>query len=181
MSNAANWKPSHVLSGTFGTVWWDGELVFEAKAFEATIEMQMEAVKQAGKLADGQKMLGYSGTGTLRTHKVFSRAMAKLTNSIKAGLNPEYVAAEMDYKDVTAMEDAIHQAKATRGSNHRRHLVATLKASQAKRLMRKGIPPIKAAERAGYSRVDSMWRAIRLYTKSPAPTGIGNEADLNHQ
>ena len=90
MSNAANWKPSHVLSGTFGKVWWDGELVFEAKAFEATIEMQMEAVKQAGKLADGQKMLGYSGTGTLRTHKVFSRAMAKLTNSIKTGLNPEF-------------------------------------------------------------------------------------------
>ncbi len=90
MSNAANWKPSQVISGTFGKIWWDGELVFEAKAFEASIEMQMEAVKQAGQLADGQKMLGYSGTGTLRLHKVFSRALRKMTAAIKTGINPEF-------------------------------------------------------------------------------------------
>lgn len=90
MSNAANWKPSQVISGTFGKAWWDGELVFEAKGFEASIEMQMEAVKQAGQLADGQKMLGYSGTGTLRLHKVFSRSLRKLTASIKVGVNPEF-------------------------------------------------------------------------------------------
>ena len=90
MSNAANWKPSQVISGTFGKVWWDGELVFEAKGMEASLEMQMEAVKQAGKLADGQKMLGYSGTGTLRTHKVFSRAIRKLSDSVKDGVNPEF-------------------------------------------------------------------------------------------
>jgi hypothetical protein len=90
MSNAANWKPTQVISGTFGKVWWDGELVFEAKGLEASIEMQMEAVKQAGQLADGQKMLGYSGTGTLRLHKVFSRALRKLTASIKQGINPEF-------------------------------------------------------------------------------------------
>ena len=90
MSNAANWKPSQVISGTYGKVWWDGELVFEAKGMEASIEFQMEAVKQAGQLADGQKMLGYSGTGTLRLHKVFSRAMRKLSTSVKQGINPEF-------------------------------------------------------------------------------------------
>ncbi len=90
MSNGANWKPSQVISGTYGKVWWDGELVFEAKGMEASVEMQMEAVKQAGQLADGQKMLGYSGTGTLRLHKVFSRAMRKLNTSIKQGVNPEF-------------------------------------------------------------------------------------------
>ena len=88
--NGANWKPSQVISGTYGKVWWDGELVFEAKGMEASIEMQMEAVKQAGQLADGQKMLGYSGTGTLRLHKVFSRAMRKLSASVKQGINPEF-------------------------------------------------------------------------------------------
>ena len=90
MSNAANWKPSQVISGTYGKVWWDGELVFEAKGMEASVELQMEAVKQAGRLADGQKMLGYNGTGTLRLHKVFSRAQRKLSDSIKQGINPEF-------------------------------------------------------------------------------------------
>lgn len=90
MSNAANWKHTQVISGTFGKVWWDGELVFEAKGCEASVEMQMEAVKQAGQLADGQKMLGYNGTGTLRLHKVFSRALRKLTTSVKQGVNPEF-------------------------------------------------------------------------------------------
>jgi len=90
MSNGANWKPSNVMSGTHGKVWWDGELVFEAKGFEASLELQMEAVKQAGQLADGQKLLGYNGTGTLRVHKVFSRAIRKLSASLKAGINPEF-------------------------------------------------------------------------------------------
>lgn len=66
--NAASWKPSQVMSGTFGRVWLDGELVFEAKGLEASVEIQNEAVKQAGRLVDGQKMVGYSGTGTLRIH-----------------------------------------------------------------------------------------------------------------
>lgn len=90
MSRGANWKPGQVLSGTYGKAWWDGELVFEAKGFEASVELQMEAVKQAGRLADGQKMLGYSGTGTLRLHKVFSRAIRKISESVKAGVNPEF-------------------------------------------------------------------------------------------
>ena len=88
--NGANWKATQVISGTYGRVWWDGDLVFEAKGCEASVEMQMEAVKQAGHLADGQKMLGYNGTGTLRLHKVFSRALRKLTESLKNGINPEF-------------------------------------------------------------------------------------------
>jgi hypothetical protein len=90
MSNAANWKSDQVMSGTFGKVWWDGDLVFEAKACEASVEMQMEAVKQAGQMADGQKMVGHNGTGTLRLHKVFSRAKRKISNSVKNGINPEF-------------------------------------------------------------------------------------------
>lgn len=90
MANAASWKPSQVISGTYGRAWLDGELVFETKALEASLEIQQEVVKQTGKLADGQKMLGYNGTGTLRVHHVFSRAINKLSASLKAGINPEF-------------------------------------------------------------------------------------------
>lgn len=90
MANAASWKPSQVISGTYGRAWLDGELVFETKALEASLEIQQEVVKQTGKLADGQKMLGYNGTGTLRVHHVFSRAINKLSASLKTGINPEF-------------------------------------------------------------------------------------------
>ena len=90
MANTASWKPSHVMSGTFGSAWLDGERVFETKALEASIEIQQEAVKQAGKLYDGQKMLGYAGSGSLRIHHVFSRAINKLSAALKAGNNPEF-------------------------------------------------------------------------------------------
>lgn len=90
MANAASWKPSQVISGTYGRAWLDGDLVFETKALEASLEIQQEVVKQTGKLADGQKMLGYNGTGTLRVHHVFSRAINKLSASLKTGINPEF-------------------------------------------------------------------------------------------
>ncbi len=115
----------------------------------------------------------------MQPFKTQSDRHAYADRCLRAGLDPEYVAAEMDYKNVAAMNDAIHQAKAVQGNNHRRHLIATIKALNAKRLMRR-MSPAKAAKRAGYSRVDSMRRAIRLYTKGPAPTGIGNGADQNY-
>ena len=90
MAAAANWKPSNVMSGTFGKVWLNGIQVFEAKACDAKVEIQQEPVKQAGKLVDGQKMTGYSGSGTMRLNKVFSRAQILLTNLLKQGINPEF-------------------------------------------------------------------------------------------
>lgn len=90
MANAASWKPSQVMSGTYGKAWLDGELVFEAKGLEASLEIQQEVVKQAGRLADGQKMMGYNGTGTLTIYHVFSRAINKLSASVKGGVNPEF-------------------------------------------------------------------------------------------
>lgn len=65
---------------------------------------------------------------------------------------------------------------------HHQHLTAMLKASHAARLKRKGWPDSAVAKRIGYCDVATMNKAIRKYTKSPAPTGIGNGADQNtHQ
>lgn len=88
--NPASFTAKNIMSGTYGVAWLDGERVFEAKACEAGVEIQQEAIKQAGKLADGQKMTGYSGTGTLRINHVFSRAINKISASLKSGTNPEF-------------------------------------------------------------------------------------------
>lgn len=84
------WKATNIMSGKYGRIWWNGKLVAEAMACEARVEMQMEPVKQAGRLADGQKMMGFAGTGTLRLHKVFSRVIREASASIKRGVNPEF-------------------------------------------------------------------------------------------
>lgn len=99
---AANWTPSNVMSGTFGKVWLDGIQVFEAKACEAKVEIQQEPVKQTGRLVDGQKMTGYSGSGTLRLNKVFSRAQILLTDLLKQGINPEFTVMS-EVKDPAAL------------------------------------------------------------------------------
>lgn len=76
----------------------------------------------------------------------------------------------------------MNQPDALAKTCYRQHLTAVLKAANAKRLLRKGHTEDYAARRAGYKSIDAMRKAIRKYAKSPAPTGIGNEADQNiHQ
>ena len=89
MGNGAVWNPNKVVAGTFGKVWLAGQYVFESKGLQASVEIQMEAVPQAGQLADGYKMVGYSGSGTMRMHKVTSRGIRLISSSLKQGI-PEF-------------------------------------------------------------------------------------------
>ena len=86
---AKSFTTSQVFTGS-GKAWLDGNILFESKALQASIEIQMEAVPQAGQLADGQRMLGYSGSGTLRMHKVSSRMIRATSASLKKGVNPSF-------------------------------------------------------------------------------------------
>ena len=86
---ASNFTPSKVFTGA-GKAWLDGDLLFEAKALQASVEIQMEAVPQGGQLADGQRMIGFSGSGTLRMHKVSSRMKRLMSDALKRGENPSF-------------------------------------------------------------------------------------------
>lgn len=83
MANAEN-----IMNGTFGEVWLDGEKVAEAFALEAKVEIEKEEITMCGSLAKDTKMMGYKGTGTLKMHKMNSRMMLKISDSIKKGMNP---------------------------------------------------------------------------------------------
>lgn len=76
------------ISGSFGQIWWDGELVFEVLAFEAKLVPNREDVPQAGTLDVDSKITGLKGEGTLKIKKVFSRGIAKLLNAWKEGRDP---------------------------------------------------------------------------------------------
>ncbi|WP_430884307.1 phage tail tube protein [Fusibacter sp. JL216-2] len=78
-----------IMNGTFGVVTMNGDEVTEAFGLEAKIELQKEAVKICGSLAEHEKYMGYKGTGTVRLKKTNSRMALQLMEGIKSGNMPE--------------------------------------------------------------------------------------------
>lgn len=74
-----------LINGTFGTVWWDNELLADIESFEAKITIDREEVNMAGSLAKDSKILGWTGEGTMKLKKVYSRAQKKIAMAIKNG------------------------------------------------------------------------------------------------
>lgn len=79
-----------ILNGTFGEVWLDGDKVSECYGLEAKIELDKEEVPVCGKLGTDTKLMGYKGTGSMKLHKVNSRMILKISDQIKAGINPRF-------------------------------------------------------------------------------------------
>lgn len=78
----------NIINGTFGEVWLDGEKVAEAFGLEAKIELEKEEISICGQLGVDTKLMGYKGTGSIKMHKMNSRMMNKLSDSIQKGINP---------------------------------------------------------------------------------------------
>lgn len=77
-----------VMSGTFGSLWLDGEKIAEAYGLEARVEIQKEEVPVCGRYSTPEKFMGYKGSGTVKLRKVYSRMISKLSDAIKAGQLP---------------------------------------------------------------------------------------------
>ncbi|MDU5082806.1 phage tail tube protein [uncultured Tissierella sp.] len=73
------------IAGSWGQIWWDGELVFEVESFEAKITAEREDVYQAGSLDTDSKMTGLKGEGSFKVKHVFSRGVLKLLKAWKEG------------------------------------------------------------------------------------------------
>ena len=65
-----------VMSGTFGELWWDGELIAECDKFVAKYTLSKEAVNLARETVEDSKVMGSKGTGSMRLYKVYSRFRA---------------------------------------------------------------------------------------------------------
>jgi len=77
-----------IMSGTFGVITMNGHEVMEAFGMEAKVELQKEAIKICGSLAEHEKYMGYKGTGTVRLKKTNSRMALELIEGIKSGKLP---------------------------------------------------------------------------------------------
>jgi hypothetical protein len=78
-------RPEQVINGSWGEVWIDGDYVAEVTGLTATLEIEYEDVNRPRKLGTAKKMMGYSGTGSVKLNKVTSRFIKLLSDNLKNG------------------------------------------------------------------------------------------------
>lgn len=86
-------KVEGIINGTYGSVWWDGEQIYEVESFEAKLTPNYEDVNMAGSPATYKKGMGYSGDGTLTLKKIFSRPQQKMASQLRKGIFPRFTLA----------------------------------------------------------------------------------------
>lgn len=86
----AKLKGQDVLNGTFVEIWLDDEIVGEATALQAKVELQTEDLKFAGDLFQHRKVVGYKGSGSLSMHKVSTRFQKAVADTMKTGKERYY-------------------------------------------------------------------------------------------
>ena len=83
-------KAKNVINGTYGTVWLEGEEVFEIKSFQAKDEYQKEEILGVGKMHKSYKITSVDGKGSLSVHKVNSRQIKNIGKQVREGKTPTF-------------------------------------------------------------------------------------------
>jgi len=94
------------MSGSFGTIWWDGERIFEIISFDSKIVANREDV-----IVDidvDSKMLSLKGEGSFKIRKVYSRGLQKFVKAWQKGKDPRsQLIAKLDDPDAFGSERTI--------------------------------------------------------------------------
>ena len=76
---------ARVLSGTWGQVWLNGDLVAECFGLQAKMAYNKEEVPICGQMGVDTKITSYKGSGSMRMHKVSSRMARAIGADIRNG------------------------------------------------------------------------------------------------
>lgn len=82
-------KSNRVINGTYGSVWVNNEKWLDIEEFEAKVSVGYEDVNMPEDPATHKKMTGWSGEGTMKLKKVYSRGAILLADSVKKGTVPD--------------------------------------------------------------------------------------------
>ena len=74
-----------VVSGTWGEVWLDGDMVSECYGLQAKASFNKEDIALCGQMASDKKVTSIDCTGSLRLHKVTSRMAQAIGEHIRNG------------------------------------------------------------------------------------------------
>ncbi len=108
MGRKAGFDPKRAINGNFGEVMLDGELVREATALQAKVQINFKDVPMCGTSGKKQKSAGWSGTGSVTMTKINSRMAQKIADAIKEGCTPEFVIiSKLDDPDAIGAERVV--------------------------------------------------------------------------
>lgn len=78
-------QDKQVINGTYGEAWVDSDYMADVTGVEATIDIDYEDINRPRKLSTGKKMIGWSGTGSLKFNKTTSRFIRLMGDNLRAG------------------------------------------------------------------------------------------------
>ncbi len=82
-------NPNQIMSGTFGKLWVNNDLMTNAVSFKATMKPKYEDVELNGELGVGRKFMGYEIEGSMKMHKVDNKLAKTIANGFMTGIMPE--------------------------------------------------------------------------------------------
>ena len=71
-------RASRVISGTWGQLWLDGELIAEVSGFQAKCTKNKQTINLCGQFVSDTKAMSATGTGSLTLYKVDSGLIQKM-------------------------------------------------------------------------------------------------------
>lgn len=98
-------RAARVMSGTWGQIWLDNELVAECYKFQAKINYNKEDVPICGNMFVDKKVISLNGTGSISMHKVNSRMGQVIGNRIQNGEDVRFtIISKLDDPDAYGAE-----------------------------------------------------------------------------
>jgi len=76
------------INGSYGSLYWDGELLLDIETFEAKVTPNREDVMMAGSLDVDSKLISLKGEGSFKIKKVYTRGINKMLEQWKKGIDP---------------------------------------------------------------------------------------------
>lgn len=78
------------MSGTWGEIWLDGELVAECYKFQAKVTLNKEDIPMCGVMWTDSKVKSMSGKGSVGMYKVNSRMAKLIGEQMRMGIDPRF-------------------------------------------------------------------------------------------
>ena len=97
-----------VVNGTWGTLYLEGEEVFEITSFGAKVEHNKEDIQMARNMMIDTKITSMKGTGSMTIKKMTSRMLRVIGDNVRNGIDNRFtLISEIDDPDTIGAERVI--------------------------------------------------------------------------
>lgn len=97
-----------VVNGTWGTLYLEGEEVFEITSFSAKVEHNKEDIQMARNMMIDTKITSMKGTGSMTIKKMTSRMLRVIGDNVRNGIDNRFtLISEIDDPDTIGAERVI--------------------------------------------------------------------------